>query len=147
MLGFDANVLVYAADGSEGVKHVRCWQIVASALASERAFIPAQALAEFVWVRTHKQRRPLPETMEFADTWRALSRVAGYDDRDVAVAAETAHGHTLMFWDALIWAVCDRVGVLHLVSEDFQDGRRLGGVTFLSPFNPANAARLGLPSP
>ena len=147
MLGIDANVLVYAADGSEGTKHVRCRQIMAAALAAERAFIPAQALAEFVWVRTRKQQRPLPETLEFADTWRALSRVAGYDARDVATAAETAHRHTIMFWDALIWAVCDRVGIAQLVTEDFQDGRRLGGVTFLNPFNPDNAARLGLTQP
>ena len=121
------------------------WSTPRTALAAERAFIPAQALAEFVWVRTRKQQRPLPETLEFADTWRALSRVAGYDARDVATAAETAHRHTIMFWDALIWAVCDRVGIAQLVTEDFQDGRRLGGVTFLNPFNPDNAARLGLP--
>jgi predicted nucleic acid-binding protein len=144
LLGIDANVLVYAADSSEGSKHVRCRQILAGVLAAERAFIPAQALAEFVWVRTRKQRRPLPETLDFADAWRALSQVAGYDDRDVAAAAATAHRHAIVFWDALIWAVCDRVGVKQLVTEDFQDGRRLGGVTFLSPFNPANATRLGL---
>jgi predicted nucleic acid-binding protein len=144
VLGLDANVLVYAADSGEGQKHSRCSEIVAVALAAEQAFIPAQALAEFVWVRTRKQQRPIGETLEFADAWRALSRVDGYDDRDVAAAAQAAHRHRIVFWDALIWAVCERLGVAHLATEDFQDGRRLGGVTFLNPFNPANAARLGL---
>ena len=144
MLGLDANVLVYAADASEGMKHVRCRQIIAAALATERAFIPAQALAEFVWVRTRKQQRPIPETMEFVDGWRVVSRVVGYDARDVAAAADTTHRHGIVFWDALIWAVCDRAGVAQLVTEDFQDGRRLGSVTFLNPFNPALATRFGL---
>jgi hypothetical protein len=31
--------------------------------------------------------------------------------------------------------------------EDFQDGRSLGQVTVLDPFNPANATRLGLTTP
>jgi predicted nucleic acid-binding protein len=147
MLGIDANVLAHAADSSEADKHVRCREIVASALATDRAFIPAQALAEFVWVRTRKQRRTIEETLEFVDAWRGASRVAGYDDRDVVAAAETARRHRIVFWDALIWAVCDRFGVAQLATEGFQDGRRLGGVTSLDPFNPANAARLGLPPP
>jgi predicted nucleic acid-binding protein len=54
--------------------------------------------------------------------------------------------HGLPVWDALIWAVCDRAGVEVLASEDFQNGRRLGRVTFLNPFDPANALRLGLPA-
>jgi predicted nucleic acid-binding protein len=43
--------------------------------------------------------------------------------------------------------VCDRNGANILASEDFQDGRPLGRVTFLNPFNPANTARLGLAQP
>jgi predicted nucleic acid-binding protein len=31
-----------------------------------------------------------------------------------------------------------------LASEDFQDGRRLGRVTILDPFNPANTPAFGL---
>src|SRR5262245_24451144 len=144
MLGIDANVLVYAADSGEGVKHVRCREILAAAMTTGRVLIPAQALAEFVWVRTRKQRRPMAEALEFVDAWRELSQVAGYGDRDVSAAAETAQRHGMAFWDALIWAVCDRMGATVLVTEDFQDGRRLGAVKFLSPFNPVNAAQLGL---
>ena len=32
------------------------------------------------------------------------------------------------------WAVCDRMGVPVLLSEDLQDGRTLGGVMFVDPF-------------
>jgi hypothetical protein len=40
--------------------------------------------------------------------------------------------------------VCERAGVSILASEGFQDGRRLGRVTILDPFNPNNARALGL---
>ena len=59
--------------------------------------------------------------------------------------ARAAHG--LPFWDALIWAVAERAGAASLVSEDFQPGRRLGRVNIVDPFDPANAARLGIASP
>lgn len=144
MLGIDTNVLVYAADSSEGVKHLRCREIMTAAMRAGRALIPAQALAEFVWVLTRKQRRPIAEALEFVDAWREASEVAGYGDRDVAVAAAAAQRHGIVFWDALLWAVCDRMGATALVTEDFQDGRRLGAVKLLNPFNPNNAAQFGL---
>src|SRR3712207_6792115 len=104
MLGIDANVSVHAADSSEADKRFRCREeIVASALAAGRAFFPAQALAEFMWVRTRKQRRTIEETLEFVDAWREASRAAGDDGRDVVAAAETARRHPIVFWDALIW--------------------------------------------
>ena len=70
---------------------------------------------------------------------RAL-RSRGFLEAALRVVGE----HDLPFWDALIWAVCERVGVDTLVTEDFQNGRRLGRVTFLDPFEPTNAVRLGL---
>ena len=117
MLGIDANVLVYAADSTEGVKHLRCREILAAAMTAQRALIPAQALAEFVWVLTRKQRRPMTEALEFVDAWREASKVVGYGDRDVAAAAAAAQRHGIAFWDALIWAVCDRMGATALVTE------------------------------
>ena len=49
-----------------------------------------------------------------------------------------ADHHGISFWDALLWATADRVGVRYLFTEDFQDGRTLGGVTFIDPFKGAN---------
>jgi predicted nucleic acid-binding protein len=46
--------------------------------------------------------------------------------------------HGLSFRDALIWATCDRIGIRHLLTDDFQDRRVIGGVTYLKPFIPAN---------
>ena len=145
-MGFDANVLIYAADGSAGDKHALATNRLRMAIRSGSAFLPAQVLGEFYWTRTRKQRCDPGETLGFINAWCAVARIKSYNDRDIVNAVEASRTHNLAFWDALIWAVCDRIGVSVLASEDFQDGRRLGHVTFLNPFNPANAARLGLPT-
>ena len=143
-IGFDANVLIYAIDTKAGEKRVLAGRLVDQALQTGRAFLPAQALAEFYSVCTRKLRRDPHEVLPFVNAWRATAHVESYDDTDIVSAAEANRIHNIPFWDALIWTVCDRMGVPVLVTEDLQDGRRLGGVTFLNPFSPANAARLGL---
>ena len=49
----------------------------------------------------------------------------------------------------MLWATADRIGVRYLLTEDFQDGRVLGGVTFVDPFKPDNERLLAeiLPPP
>jgi predicted nucleic acid-binding protein len=49
----------------------------------------------------------------------------------------------------MIWATADRIGVQYLLSEDLQDGRERGGVTFVDPFEGWNEALLAeiLPLP
>jgi predicted nucleic acid-binding protein len=39
----------------------------------------------------------------------------------------------------MLWATLDQAGCRTLLTEDFQDGRTLGGVTFLNPFELANS--------
>ena len=38
----------------------------------------------------------------------------------------------------MLWATAKRAGCRMLFSEDLQDGRRLGDVLFVNPFDPAN---------
>ncbi len=47
----------------------------------------------------------------------------------------------------MLWATARRAGCRLLLSEDFQDGRDLGGVLFLNPFDPANRRLLDLALP
>jgi hypothetical protein len=60
------------------------------------------------------------------------------DDSDLVLALETVHAHRLPFWGAMLWALAQRAGVRHILSEDFQDGFELQDVTFINPFNPEN---------
>ena len=73
--------------------------------------------------------------------------VHGADVQDFDRATRSDR-HGLSFWDALLWATADRIGVRYLLTEDFQDARVLGGVTFLDPFRDGNERLLAeiLPS-
>ena len=42
--------------------------------------------------------------------------------------------HSISFWDAMIWAAANEVGVTLLLSEDFQRDRVLEGMQFYNPF-------------
>jgi predicted nucleic acid-binding protein len=59
---------------------------------------------------------------------------------DGALAA--TRQHRLPFWDAMLWATVQQAGCRLLLSEDFRDGRSLGAVTFVNPFEPSNAKLL-----
>jgi predicted nucleic acid-binding protein len=144
MIAFDANVLVYAVDGLAGARHERARAVLASAFRAGSALLPLQVLAEFYNVATRKMRLPPAQARDFIASWTALCHIESYllEDMEEAMTAHAEHG--LAFWDALIWAVCERAGVRTLASEDFQNGRTLGRVIFLDPFDPANDARLGL---
>jgi predicted nucleic acid-binding protein len=144
MVAFDTNVLIYAADGGAGAKHDLARRLIGVAFRSGLVLLPTQVVAEFIRARTRKLGGELLDTLRFVEGWTGLARVEPYRLEDI-MAAGRAHGdHGLPFFDALIWAVCERTGVAVLASEDYEDGRRLGRVTFLDPFAPANAQRLGL---
>jgi predicted nucleic acid-binding protein len=55
--------------------------------------------------------------------------------------------HGLSFWDAMLWATANRAGRRVLLSQDFQDGRRLDGVLFVDPFAAANRKLVDLALP
>ncbi len=50
--------------------------------------------------------------------------------------------HRLSFWDAMLWATARQGGCSAILSEDMQDGRRLGGVEFVNPFATGASTRL-----
>ena len=147
MIAFDTNILVYTLDVRSPEHHARAEQAVSAALLRGEALFPLQVLAEFQHVAVRKLGMSPADALRAVETWSTAAMVEPYGIADLRAAAAAQAEHGLPLWDALIWAVCDRAGVEVLASEDFQNGRRLGRVTFLSPFDPANAHRLGLPRP
>jgi predicted nucleic acid-binding protein len=123
--------------------------LVERALRSRRGILLLQALAEFYSVATRKLRTPPDLARAFVHHQGAVLPVHGALAGDLDLAMASVQDHGLSFWDALLWATADRVGVRYLLTEDFQDGRRLGRVTFVNPFDPANVALLDreLPPP
>jgi predicted nucleic acid-binding protein len=144
LIALDTNVLLYAVDETAGRKHAMAKRLLGRAIACGALFLPLQVFVEFHNALVRKFRRPAEEAAAFVEDWCAVAIVEAYSLRDLREAMRAHREHGIPTWDALIWAVCDRVRVETLVTEDLQNSRRLGRVTLLNPFNPANAGRLGL---
>ena len=140
-VAFDTNVLVYAVDRREGSRRLIASRLIERALRQRQGMLILQTLIEFYAVTTGKLKGRPEDALRFFDRLRAVLAVHAADERDFDRATgREAHG--LSFWDAMLWATADRIGVRYLLSEDFQDGHVLGGVTFVNPFDGGNEALL-----
>jgi predicted nucleic acid-binding protein len=134
-LTLDTNVLVYAADRDAGARHGRAQEIVRQA-ARVDCILTLQALAEFFRVAVDKRGLPPERAIAVVTGWRDVFAVHAADARALSDAMEAVAAHRLAFWDAMIWATARYAGCRVIVTEGLQDGRELGGVTFLNPFHP-----------
>lgn len=139
---FDSNILVYAADREAGEKHATAIGLTDRAMAAD-CVLMLQSLAEFFYVITRKGKRTPADAKGFVEDWQAVFPVFAADEGCLADAMGAVGEHGLPFWDAMIWAAAKSAGCRLLFTEDFQDGRALGGVTFVNPFAERNAVLLG----
>jgi predicted nucleic acid-binding protein len=147
VISLDTNILVYAVDPDAGQKHNRARAVVAEA-ANIRAVIALQVLGEFLAVM-RRRAVVFAAATEYVDWARETFGLIALNDRAFVSGVDAMVRHRIPVWDAMLWATLDQAGCRTLLTEDFQDGRTLGGVTFLNPFNPANdqtIARLTRPA-
>jgi predicted nucleic acid-binding protein len=132
-LTLDSNILVYAADRDAGARHVLAHRIVRRA-ADLDCVLTLQSLAEFFRVVTGKRGVQPTEAAAIVSAWRDVFPVHAADAAALTAAMDAVAGHSLAFWDAMIWATAQQAGCRLLLSEDLQHGRELGGVAFINPF-------------
>jgi predicted nucleic acid-binding protein len=92
-------------------------------------------LQEFYVNATRKIRHPLskPVARDVVNTYSAWC-ADGITPADVASAFQIEDTAAIGFWDALVVAVAARCGARRLVSEDFNAGQVIAGVTVHNPF-------------
>jgi predicted nucleic acid-binding protein len=129
----DTNVLLYALVKQNGAKHRVARDLVRRARTRE-CVITLQALAELFRALTGKFRLPPAEAAAVVQDWRAAAPVVAADEACLIDAMDAVAGHNLSFWDAMLWATVKHAGCGLLLSEDGDDGRMLGGVTWINPF-------------
>jgi predicted nucleic acid-binding protein len=138
MITFDTNILVYATASIVDARAERARDLLARGMRASSTILLLQTLAEFSNVAWRKARIPVGKIRETIDAWCAVLRVQAADTEDFFMALEAVRSHRIAFWDAMLWASAQRAGVNFLLTEDFQDGFVLRGVTFVNPFNQAN---------
>lgn len=135
----DTNVLVYRFDWRFPDKQRLATELLRAGVADGSAFLPHQAIVEFVAAAT----RPLDGTDPLLDPTDArreaeelLSEfdVLFPDEELVRIALRGAAAYQLSWFDAHLWAYAERYGLAELLSEDFQHGRLYGTVEIVNPF-------------
>lgn len=136
-VALDTNVLVYAHDAADRRRQRRAIDIVGRAVHGG-ATLPLQVLGEFVSVAGKRLGLSAEDAVGSAADMMAAFTVVAVRPAQFAAAADVHVRHGIPIWDAVLWATVDHAGCAWLLTEDFQDGRMLGGVRFVNPFDPAN---------
>ena len=140
-LTFDTNILVYAADADAGERHVAAIDLVRRAVGAD-CVLTLQTLSELFNVTTRKLRLAARDAASLVNRLRDVFPVHPADEAVLDDAMAAIQRETLAFWDAMLWATAQQAGCRIILTEDFQDGCRLGAVTFLNPFLSRNRKRL-----
>ncbi len=133
----DTNVVIYAYDPADAVKHQVAKDLLRQLSDSGRLVFSAQVLNEFCSVMMRPNSPVLLTAAQIAQAIRRLAatgEVVPITAATTLLALDAMPRHALSFWDALIWAAAKENGVPVIYSEDFQDGRDVEGVRFVNPF-------------
>jgi predicted nucleic acid-binding protein len=133
LYSFDTNILFYAIDEQAGLKHRIARDLILNGHYG-RSVIVLQSLAELCNSIRKKLPNAVSDTNEFVRDTLLLFTVAHALPSDLGDAIAAGREHKIPFWDAMLWATVRRAGCTLLLSEDFQDGQVLGGVTIRNPF-------------
>lgn len=132
----DTNVFVYVWDKNAPDKQARSNEIIKEALLTHQGFVSYQVVQEFINVSSKKFKTPL----KTADQNRFLEKVMFplcevHSSNDLMRdAIDLMKKMKFSFYDALIVAAAKSLECKHLLSEDFQDGLKLGSLTIVNPY-------------
>jgi predicted nucleic acid-binding protein len=132
----DTNVLLYAEDGRDVRRRAVAVDVLAELWTSGSGVISTQVLQEFYDNSTRKLK------MEPAAARRIVAEYAEWlvveTTAQLIVSASLLHErHGFAFWDAMVVEAALLSGATTLLTEDLQEGRRIGGLVIRNPFRPA----------
>jgi len=130
----DTNILVYAHDATQGVRHERAQALVEKLWESGDGIISTQVLQELCLNLRRKTTRPLSKEetrklLEDYSTWDVVVNTA----ESVLQALDFESRYQISFWDALIVQAATGCEATVLYSEDLADGQNYGAVRVVNP--------------
>lgn len=139
-VAIDTNVLVYAEIEPQTQKGSAARNVILKA--SRDGVLPMQVLGEFLRVVQRLDAALLDQARAQIESYLKFFTAPLTTADTLFDAVDLARAHGLQSWDAVIVAASAAAGAKVLLSEDMQDGRAIGGVRILNPFNPANDAAI-----
>ena len=130
----DANILAYAHDITQGVKHERARELINSLWESGDGVLSTQVLQELCVTMRRKTARPLSSenTRKLLEDY-AKSPVVVNAAESVLEALDLETRYQISFWDALILQAAASCGAGILYSEDLAEGQKYSEVRVVNP--------------
>jgi predicted nucleic acid-binding protein len=135
----DSNILVYTLDVRDPDKRERAKEVIRRVALSGNAALPVQGLSELSNVCLRKlepaldPRRVRQEVERLYTAFKVIPLTAPV----VMEALRGVDEHQLSYYDAQIWGAARLAQIPVVLSEDFNPGATLDGVSFLNPFDTA----------
>ena len=132
----DTNVLIYAYDLSQGVKHDKALALIESLWQSGNGCLSTQVLQEFYVNVTRKAAKPLSpdqaaQIIRDFSNWH-IHRPAA---EDILAAIDLHQHYQISFWDAMVLRSARQSNCETVWSEDLSDGQAYDGIRVSNPFN------------
>jgi predicted nucleic acid-binding protein len=131
----DTNIIVYCFDAENPIKQAAARKLVAG----RNWFVSWQVVQEFSSVALHRFKEPL-KPADLADyiEWRLWPECRVLPSQTILKHAASIHERFgFRYYDSLIIASALAGGAQKLLSEDLQNGQRIGSLEIVNPFQPA----------
>lgn len=131
----DTNIIIYAYDVTAGKKHKAAGNILSELWNSGLGVISTQVLQEFFVTVVQKIPKPIEkqQAKEIVGDFLKWHVVVNSGDA-IIEAIDICLNSGYSFWDSMIIQAAITGGAAILISEDFQNGQLISGVTIRNPF-------------
>ena len=130
----DTNILMYAHDGSQGIKHERARQLIERLWATGQGVLSTQVLQELCLNLRRKVANPVSvdEIRRVIHDYLSWEIVVNTPE-SVLQALEIEVRYKTSFWGALVLQAAEQCGAAVLYSEDLAAKQRYGTVRVVNP--------------
>jgi predicted nucleic acid-binding protein len=133
----DTNILVYAHDPTDPLKHRTARDLIIDLVIREVMVMSVQVLNEFYVVATRPNKPPALShaiAQTIIDDLVATTLVLPITAAVTMRALDAVPRHQLAFWDALLWASARENGITTLYTEDLPASNLVEDVRYVNPF-------------
>src|SRR5579863_3581579 len=137
---FDTNILVYTLPDTANTKRDQARALLIRGAKPQAGILLLQSLTEFSYVAARKFGLSINSIRRRVRDWREAIPVHASGAEDLMHALDLVREHRIALWAGLLCVTAGRAARRYLLSDDMQDGRRLGTLSIINPFRPENAA-------
>jgi predicted nucleic acid-binding protein len=129
----DTNIFIYAHDTANPKKQKISQELIFNGILRENLIISTQVLSEFIVTALKKINLPFKYVKKEVEFLKTI-QIVEINYSMILEALDLKHRYKYSFWDSLIIVSAQRSGCEILISEDFNQGQKIGSLIIKNPF-------------